>query len=125
MKAKILIVDDEVSTTKLMQGFLQKKGYQIQIKHDPEEALQLANEEEFDLVITDMTMPKMTGAELAREILAIRPDAAVILCSGYSELISAEKAKAMGISSYVMKPVTKSELSRAVRKVLDAKREIP
>jgi two-component system, cell cycle sensor histidine kinase and response regulator CckA len=124
---RILLVDDDEDLAQMLRMVFERLGYSVTALTSSVETLRTFEKDPdaFDLVITDMTMPKMTGAELAREILAIRPDAAVILCSGYSELISAEKAKAMGISNYVMKPVTKSELSRAVRKVLDAKREIP
>ena len=74
----------------------------------------------FDLVITDMTMSNMTGADLAREIMRIRPDVPVILCTGFSEAISEEKAKAMGIRAFVMKPVVRREIAEVIRRVLDA-----
>ncbi len=82
----------------------------------------LKTPDEFDLVLTDMTMPKMTGADLARQILATRPGTPIILCTGYSELINAEKAKEIGIRDYVMKPVVKRELATSVRRVLDQRK---
>ena len=76
--------------------------------------------DDFDLVITDMTMPSMTGAKLARKILTVRPNIPLILCSGSNELINEERAKAMGIREYAMKPVNKKDFVRTIRKVLDA-----
>ena len=73
----------------------------------------------FDLVITDLTMPEMTGIELAREVLAIRPDMPIIMCTGFSHLVDADSGKAAGIRAFVMKPLTKREIARTIRKVLD------
>ncbi|MGA2109551.1 MAG: response regulator, partial [Syntrophorhabdales bacterium] len=73
----------------------------------------------FDLVVTDQTMPEMTGIELAGEILAIRPDMPVILCTGFSHTASEDSAKAAGIKAFVLKPLTKREIARTVRRVLD------
>jgi CheY-like chemotaxis protein len=78
-----------------------------------------AQPDRFDLVITDMTMPNMTGAELAPKLLDIRPDIPIILCTGFSEVINEEKAKAMGIREYILKPVVRDVLARTIRKVLD------
>ena len=77
--------------------------------------------DEFDLVITDMTMPHLTGDRLTAEILKIRPGMPVILCTGYSDRISGEKAHLMGIREFIMKPVNIMDLAKAVRKVLDDK----
>lgn len=74
---------------------------------------------DFDLIITDMTMPNMTGAMLAMELIALRPDIPVILCTGYSKKISAEKALNIGIKAFVYKPMVKADLAKTVRKVLD------
>jgi YesN/AraC family two-component response regulator len=74
----------------------------------------------FDLVITDMTMPNLTGAELARQILTIQPDMPIILCTGFSEMINEEKAKSLGIRAFIMKPVIRTDLAQSVRKVLDS-----
>jgi two-component system, cell cycle sensor histidine kinase and response regulator CckA len=73
----------------------------------------------FDLVVTDMTMPGMRGDRLAEEIMAIRPDVPVILCTGYSKQISKEKALEIGVRAFVMKPLTQHELANTVREVLD------
>jgi DNA-binding NtrC family response regulator len=73
----------------------------------------------FDLVITDQTMPEMTGADLAKEILGIRADMPIIMCTGFSHTIDAEAARQRGIKAFAMKPLTKKELARTIRKVLD------
>jgi YesN/AraC family two-component response regulator len=73
----------------------------------------------FDLVITDQTMPEMTGVDLAKEILAIRPDVPIIMCTGFSYLVDADKATAAGIKAFAMKPLTKREIATTIRKVLD------
>ncbi|MBW1737532.1 MAG: response regulator, partial [Deltaproteobacteria bacterium] len=85
------------------------------------EALELfkAKPDRFDLVITDMTMPNMTGDRLARELMKIRPDIPIILCTGFSERISEEKAKGMGIKAFAMKPLVMRDLANTVRKALD------
>ena len=75
--------------------------------------------ETFDLVITDMTMPNLTGDKLAGELIRIRPDIPIILCTGFSPLITEEKAKAMGIREFVMKPLVMHEIAKTVRRVLD------
>jgi DNA-binding NtrC family response regulator len=121
MKAKILIVDDEVSTTKLMQGFLQKKGYQIQIKHDPEEALQLANEEEFDLVITDYRMPQMTGLDLINKIREFDPVIPFIMITAYGSIETAVEIIKSGASEYLTKPIDLEELLLLIDKCIDKK----
>ena len=73
----------------------------------------------FDLVITDQTMPEMTGIELAKEIFVLRPDMPIIMCTGYSRLVDADKARAAGIKPFAMKPLTKREIARTIRQVLD------
>ena len=78
-----------------------------------------AQPDQYDIIITDMTMPYMTGAKLAQKVIEIRADIPVILCTGYSELIYREKAMAMGISEYCEKPIMMNVLLRKVRQVLD------
>ena len=74
--------------------------------------------DKFDLVITDMTMPEMTGTDLARELLIIRPELPIILCTGFSEAINEAQEKSFGIRDYIKKPVDKLTLARAIRKAL-------
>jgi PAS domain S-box-containing protein len=117
----ILVVDDEEVITNLERKLLEGLGYRVAVFADSEEALQAfrADPEGFDLILTDMTMPRLNGDELAREILRIRPGMPIILCTGFSEVIDAEKSKGMGIREFMLKPIEKNELARAVRRALD------
>ncbi len=118
---RILIVDDEESMVNIGRGRLERLGYQVEVRTNPIDALELfrADPDEFDLVITDMTMPHITGDKLVKEILKIRPDIPTILCTGFSERIDEEKAKEIGIRGYIEKPFDRGTLSRMVRNVLD------
>jgi signal transduction histidine kinase/CheY-like chemotaxis protein len=117
---RLLVVDDEEQITEMLRLILQNLGYRITACGSSSEALALFEHDPqaFDLMITDMTMPGLTGYELAQKILATRPDLPIILCTGFSELINKEQAQAMGIRTYLMKPVSVRELSQAVRKAL-------
>lgn len=118
---RILLVDDEVPITKMMQHMLEHLGYTVTTRHHSIEALDLvkADAEAFDLVISDMTMPVMTGDELARELLKIRKNLPIIVCTGYSKKISEGSFKKIGIKAVAFKPIIKKDLARIVRKVLD------
>jgi len=118
---RILIVDDEESMVDIGRGRLERLGYRVEVRTNPIDALELfrADPDQFDLVITDMTMPHITGDKLVKEILKIRPDIPTILCTGFSERIDEEKAKEIGIRGYIEKPFDRGTLSRLVRKVLD------
>ena len=118
---KVMLVDDEKKILAVESLMLKKLGYQITTFNDPLAALECFSRQshEFDLVITDMTMPKMTGIVLAQEIMKVRPDIPVIMCTGFSEIINEEKAKSLGIKEYIMKPITMRDLAPAVRSVLD------
>jgi CheY-like chemotaxis protein len=120
-KECILLVDDEPSIVDMGRRLLEKMGYRIIGKTDPFEALTSFREDpaRFDLVVLDMTMPKMTGDLLAEKMLAVRPDLPVIVCTGFSEKIDAQKAKTMGIRELMMKPVSFNEIAQTIRKVLD------
>jgi len=119
-KERILFVDDEKSMADIGRNRLERLGYEVEAKTNPIEALALfrADPNRFNLVITDMTMPQMTGDQLVKEIHNIRPDVPTILCTGFSEKIDEEKAKEIGIRQYIEKPFDSRELSRLVRKVL-------
>jgi CheY-like chemotaxis protein/two-component sensor histidine kinase len=121
-KERILLIDDEKQIIDIEQQILERLGYKVTPKTDSQEALEefAALPERFDLVITDMTMPKMTGEQLARKLMEIKPDIPVILCTGFNETITEEKALAMGIDKFVMKPIVKDELAYTIRTVLDA-----
>ena len=126
-KERILLVDDEEQIIDIEQQILERLGYKVTPKTDSEEALEefAAQPDRFDLVITDMTMPKMTGDQLARRMMAIKPQIPVILCTGFNETISEEKALAMGIDKFVMKPIVKDELASTIRTVLDNRPALP
>lgn len=120
---RILFVDDEESLVILIKERLRQFGYEVDAETSPVKALKsfLDHPDRFDLVITDMSMPDITGDIFAREILKIRADIPIILCSGFSERISEEEAKKMGIRKFVMKPILASELAGIIRNVLDEK----
>jgi len=120
----VLFVDDEVVLVDMGERMLSALGYRVTAVANGPEALKTfrENPEDFDLVITDMTMPGMTGAELSREILKIKPGFPIILCTGFSEIISEGEAKAMGIRRFLMKPVFLDTLAGEIRTVLDASR---
>jgi len=118
---RLLVVDDEDVIINLNSLILKKLGYQVTGLTSSNEALQLFTKQPdaFDLVITDMTMPELTGLDLARGILALRPDIPIILCSGFSEIVNDKSAKELGIKEYLMKPIERKKLAMAVRKALD------
>ncbi|MGD9367473.1 MAG: response regulator [Desulfobacteraceae bacterium] len=120
---RILLVDDEPEILEMEKEMLNKMGYTVTTMGDPAEALKLFGEQPtgYDLVITDMTMPKITGDKLACELMRMRPDIPVILCTGFSELTSPEKAASMGIKGYLTKPVSMRQLSKMIRKLLTDK----
>jgi|GEM_PF-403267 len=122
-KERILFVDDEDAMVNLNRQRLERLGYGVTGFTDPLEALEFfsANPDQIDLLITDMTMPKMTGDRLTQEILKIRSDMPIILCTGYSSRISEDKAQELGIRKYIDKPIEMLNLARSVREVLDGK----
>ena len=117
----ILLVDDEEMIVELESRMLEKFGYRVTSRRNGAEALEIfrANPDAFDLIITDMNMPNMTGDRLTRELIAIRPDIPVIIFTGFSEKITQVEAKTIGVKGLLMKPITVSEMTEKVRKVLD------
>jgi signal transduction histidine kinase/ActR/RegA family two-component response regulator len=118
---RILFVDDEEMLVELGRSMLESLGYQVTVAQHPTDALNLFLQDpsRFDLVITDQTMPDVTGLALARKMLAVRKEMPIILCSGYSEKVSAETAKEAGISAFLMKPIIKKELAETIRHVMN------
>jgi PAS domain S-box-containing protein len=116
-KERILFVDDEPALVDMGTSMLSSLGYEVTGVTNSMEALDLfrAEPERFDLVITDMTIPKMTGIDLSREILRVRPDIPIVLCSGIRESDTEEQVKSLGIRAYCMKPLTRMELSGLIR----------
>ncbi len=120
---KIMLVDDEHAIVETLQAILSKKGYQISTFNNGESALKAfsKNPDQFDLIITDMTMPKMTGDTLSIEALKIRADIPIIICTGYHENFTEAEAIEKGIKKYVCKPVVGSKLCDIIRDLLDEK----
>ncbi|MFC1823660.1 PAS domain S-box protein [Thermodesulfobacteriota bacterium] len=117
----ILLVDDEKAMVDTVRPILERLGYHVTAKTSSLEALEAFRHDPnvFDLVITDQTMPNMTGVALTREITEIRPDIPVILCTGYSEMVDEARAKEIGMQAFVMKPIVMSEIAVTIREVLD------
>ncbi len=118
----ILLVDDEQPLVEIGKQMLQRLGYTVDTRTSSIEALELfrANPDRFDLVITDIVMPNMTGETLAEKMMDIRSDIPVILCTGYSEKITRKQASEMGIQCFLMKPLVMRDLATTVRQALSA-----
>ncbi|MDM8535216.1 ATP-binding protein [Desulfobacterales bacterium HSG17] len=117
----ILLVDDEVTIIEMEQAMLERLGYGVTTRSSSIDALEAfrSNPDKFDLIITDMAMPNMAGDKLSVEINQIRPDIPILLCTGFSEIMSEEKAKSLGISGFLLKPIIAKALSKKIREVLD------
>ena len=118
---KILLVDDEELVVSMMEQMLDRMGYRVTSCTGSLAGLEVLNNQPgyFDLLITDMTMPDMTGADLAREALALYPKMRVIICTGFSEAMDESAARSIGINSFLQKPVSMKSLAAVVREVLD------
>ena len=121
---RILVVDDEDAVVRLETRMLERLGYRVTAFRSSRAALAAlaADPQAYDLVLTDMSMPEMSGDRLARELLAIRPDLPVVLCTGYSERMDAARAHALGIRALLTKPVDKAQMARTIRQVLEEKK---
>jgi PAS domain S-box-containing protein len=119
----VLLVDDEESIVRMETQLLRGLGYQVTAATSPTRLrdIFIDNPEDFDLIITDMSMPEINGADLAKDILSIRPDLPIILCTGFSDTIDEKKAKSIGIKSFLIKPIVLQNLAIKVRTILDAK----
>jgi CheY-like chemotaxis protein len=119
----ILVIDDESTIARLETQMLERLGYTVTMGVTSLDALKMfrADPESFDLVLTDMAMPQMSGVELARELLLIKSDIPIVLCTGFSEKIDEDKARAMGFKGFLMKPVGMRDLAKIIRHVLDKK----
>ena len=120
---RILFIDDEELIVEWGKATLERFGYTVTAVRDSREALNIFSSDpsQFDLVITDHTMPGITGVQFAKELLKIKPDIPIILCTGHSETVSPDIAREAGIMEYLMKPLAKQELAEAIRRVLDKK----
>ncbi len=119
-KERILFVDDEEPQVRTVQPMLERLGYRVTAEMDPRRALDLfrSRPDSFDLVITDQVMPYLPGNRLAQELLGIRPGIPIILCTGFSETVDKEKAEAMGIREFILKPFGLNEIAQVIRKAL-------
>lgn len=117
----ILFVDDESNLAEMGKQMFESLGYKTESRTSSIEALEAfrSSPDKFSLVITDQTMPNMTGLQLAKEIREIKPGMPIILCTGFSESVNEENFRSMGISAFVMKPVVRKEIARIIREVLD------
>jgi len=117
----ILFVDDEQNVADVYSAMLQRLGYKVTVMTSSVEALAMFKEhpENFDLVVTDQTMPKMSGVELAKELFRVSPEIHVILCSGYSAIVTEADARQIGIRAFCVKPMELPQFALVVRKVLD------
>jgi len=118
---RILFVDDELDLVEIAVQILKPLGYEVSTRTSSVEALELfrAKPDYFDLVITDLTMPNMTGETLSRHLMQIRPDIPIILCTGFSRELTKEKALGMGIREFLLKPIDYGELALVIRRILD------
>ena len=118
---RILFIDDENAIVDLTKRQLESLGYQVTTRTDPIEALEMfkLQPDRFDMVITDMTMPKMTGKELSENLLRIKPSLPVILCTGFSASMDENRAAAIGIKALIFKPILKRNIAQTIRKVLE------
>jgi len=118
---RILLVDDEEIVAEMGRSVLEYLGYTVTVCTNSIEALRVFQNAElpFDVILTDQTMPGMTGLDLAQRILALRPDIPIIICTGYSSTLSEEKALAVGVRGFAMKPLAIHDISQLIRKVID------
>ena len=122
----ILFVDDEEMLAEASRLILESMGHKVTTRVNSVGALNLfrAQAWNFDLVISDVTMPKMNGIELARKLIEIRPDIPIILTTGFTDLIKPEEAAGIGIREVLIKPYSKRDLGKTIRRVLD-KPQVP
>ena len=118
---QILLVDDEEAILTMEKLMLERLGYQVISRTSSLEALEAfrADPDKFDLIITDMAMPNMRGDKLSAELIKIRPDIPVLLCTGFSEAMSEKKARSLGIKGFLMKPIVMKDLAQKIHEVLD------
>ena len=120
----VLFIDDEKSLGIMIERMLTGLGYQVSVCNQPAEALALfkANPFNFDMVITDLTMPQMNGLQLSQALISIRPDLPILLCTGYGEQLKQDQCQGIGICERLYKPIAKGELAAAIRKAMSTKR---
>ncbi|MCP3901481.1 MAG: response regulator, partial [Desulfobacteraceae bacterium] len=117
----ILLVDDEEEILEMEEEMLERLGYQITSLHNSLEALKIfkANPDQFDMVITDMSMPNISGDKLATELIKIHPTIPIIICTGFNDTMTKQKAESLGVKGFLFKPIIMKKLSQKIREVLD------
>ncbi|OPY68855.1 MAG: Blue-light-activated protein [Syntrophorhabdaceae bacterium PtaU1.Bin034] len=120
-RESILLIDDEETLIEIGTEMLERLGYSVTATTNSIEALRIFKKRphSFDLVITDQAMPRMSGLELAREMISVRDDIPIILCTGFSEAVSKEQVPNLGIREFLLKPLVRKEMAEAIRRVLD------
>jgi PAS domain S-box-containing protein len=120
-RERVLLVDDEEVQVQSIRNMLERLGYTVVAMTDSAEALSLFRKDPgaFDLVITDQTMPQLTGVRLAEEVLRIRPGLPVVLCTGFSEMVDSDGAKALGIRQFLMKPFSLRDMGETIRRAIE------
>jgi len=119
---RIMFIDDEKMLVNIAERMLANLGYRVNCFNDPQKAFESfkSNPYEYDLIITDATMPDIPGHKLAEKMIQIRSDIPIILCTGFSPLVDEEDALKIGIKKFLIKPISKDQLSQAIREILDA-----
>jgi CheY-like chemotaxis protein len=119
---RILFVDDELAIVNMGKKTLESLGYNVVTRTSSIEALEFfkTQPDRIDIIITDLTMPNMTGEELAKELIQIRPDIPIILCTGFSARMDEKKAMDIGIRAFVSKPILKRDIAETIRKAIDS-----
>jgi CheY-like chemotaxis protein len=119
-----MIVDDEPEVVDIYKEMLERLGYSADPHTNSVAALEAfkANPDDFDLILTDLTMPLMAGNRLVNELINIKPELPVVLCSGFGPSITQDKANDLNIKAFLSKPVNTSELAQTIRSVLDGKK---
>jgi len=119
---RVLLVDDEAALVHLGEAILRRLGYEVVVCTSSTEALEVFRvaPQRFDLVITDQTMPHMTGERLAQALRRLRPDIPIILCTGFSHVMHAERAQELGIDAFLMKPLAMQDLAQTIQQVMAA-----
>jgi CheY-like chemotaxis protein len=126
LTGKILVVDDEEPLARLTQELLRTFGFEVMAFTDPAKALEAfrADPENFAVVMTDQVMPGTTGKEVIRELLAIRPNLPIILCTGYGHAMNVEEPRPVGVTAFLLKPFLKDDLLFALHRVLNPEKEV-
>jgi CheY-like chemotaxis protein len=122
----VLLVDDENSIVSMEKQVLERLGYQVTSCTNSVEALKAfrTSPDKFDLVITDKAMPEMSGDKLAAELIKIRHDIPILLCTGFSESMSEEMAASLGVNGFILKPVITQDLAKKIREILDGNKNV-